>query len=234
MPELTPSLLFLKRKKADHPSPRSQSIELLHTTRKHACTSSTHANTRARLRARTMHACTPVGRTQVRGFDISSTHAQLDSTRDATHNAHKRPHDRPLDHPESRPLTLPFPSTARPPPLPRDPWSCANRKDPMDTNGQVPKADRGVNHDTPPKASTYSRNQDAGKCSLVSSVDNRMRPSRQLGEVLGMTPTHTLSVSDCRHRQALEHFVPGTVSRVFLQPACRQAHQGLGFKWELD
>ena len=131
-------------------------------------------------------------------------------------------------------LQTPLRKGLHPEGAPRDPWSCANRKDPMDTNGQVPKADRGVNHDTPPKASTCSRYQDAGKCSLVSSVDNRMRPSRQLGEVLGMTPTHTLSVSDCRHRQALEHFVPGTVSRVFLQPACRQAHQGLELKWELD
>ena len=63
----------------------------------------------------------------------------------------------------------------------------------MDTNGQVPKADRGVNHDTPPKASTCSRYQDAGKCSLVSSVDNRMRPSRQLRKVGTTTHTHAMN-----------------------------------------
>ena len=131
-------------------------------------------------------------------------------------------------------LQTPLRKGLHPEGAPRDPWSCANRKDPMDTNGQVPKADRGVNHDTPPEAGPCSRNQDAGKCSLVSSVVNRMRPSRQLGEVLGISPTHTLSVSDCRQRQALEHFVPGTASEVSPQPACRQAHQGLELKWELD
>ena len=111
-------------------------------------------------------------------------------------------------------LQTPLRKGLHPEGAPRDPWSRANRKDPMDTNGQVPKADRGVNHDTPPKASTCSRNQDAGKCSLVSQVDNRMRPSRQLGEVRSIAPTHALSVSGCRRRQALEHSAPGTASAV--------------------
>jgi hypothetical protein len=60
-------------------------------------------------------------------------------------------------------LQTPLRKGLHPEGAPRDPWSCANRKDPMDTNGQVPKADRGVNHDTPPEAGPCSRNQDAGK-----------------------------------------------------------------------
>ena len=52
-------------------------------------------------------------------------------------------------------LQTPLRKGLHPEGAPRDPWSCANRKDPMDTDGQVPKADRGVDHQsTPPTAST--------------------------------------------------------------------------------
>ena len=108
-------------------------------------------------------------------------------------------------------LQTPLRKGLHPEGAPRDPWSRINRKDPMDTDGQVPKADRGVNHDTPPKAGTRSRNQVAGRCNLVTQVDNRMRPSRQLGEVRGISPTHALSVF---HMPGPGLIVPGTGSAV--------------------
>ena len=52
-------------------------------------------------------------------------------------------------------LQTPLRKGLHPEGAPRDPWSCANRKDPMDTDGQVPKADRDLDHEsTPPTAST--------------------------------------------------------------------------------
>ena len=81
---------------------------------------------------------------------------------------------------------------------PRDPWSCINRKDPMDASGQVPMADRDVNHDTSPTASTCSRNQDAGKCSLVSQVVNRMRPSRNQQKGGQKCSTHPYTECVCQ------------------------------------
>ena len=66
-------------------------------------------------------------------------------------------------------LQTPLRKGLHPEGAPRDPWSCANRKDPMDTDGQVPKADRGVDHEsTPPDSQHLIPNQDAGDSSLVT------------------------------------------------------------------
>ena len=95
-------------------------------------------------------------------------------------------------------LQTPLRKGLHPEGAPRDPWSCINRKDPMDASGQVPMADRDVNHDTSPTASTCSRNQDSGRCSLVSQVVNRMRPSRNQQKGGQKCSTHPCTECICQ------------------------------------
>ena len=88
-------------------------------------------------------------------------------------------------------LQTPLRKGLHPEGAPRDPRSCANRKDPMDTYGQVLKADRGVDHQSTPRQPAPDpepgcRQQQPGHTQEV----NRMRPSRQLGEVRTTPHTH--------------------------------------------
>ena len=123
-------------------------------------------------------------------------------------------------------LQTPLRKGLHPEGAPRDPWSCANRKDPMDTDGQVPKADRGVDHQSTPRQPAPDpepgcRQQQPGHTLEVS----RMRPPRQLGEVRTTPHTHVDWMNARRNQVSGPHVLGLTLG---FSPSSPQGTIGIG------